>query len=78
MCACLKRRWRPTLLLDLDLQFGSLAHSLDVLPTHSHTDVLQQIDTLDSVARYLVAHAGQLSINTLKLRLSAIAQLANC
>ena len=39
-----------TLLLDLDLQFGSLAHSLDVLPTHSHTDVLQQIDTLDSVA----------------------------
>ena len=39
-----------TLLLDLDLQFGSLAHSLDVLPTHSHTDVLQQIDALDSVA----------------------------
>ena len=39
-----------TLLLDLDLQFGSLAHSLDVLPTHSHTDVLQQIETLDSVA----------------------------
>ena len=39
-----------TLLLDLDLQFGSLAHSLDVLPTHSHTDVLQQIDSLDSVA----------------------------
>ena len=39
-----------TLLLDLDLQFGSLAHCLDVLPTHSHTDVLRQIDTLDSVA----------------------------
>ena len=39
-----------TLLLDLDMQFGSLAHCLDVLPTHSHTDVLQQIDSLDSVA----------------------------
>ena len=39
-----------TLLLDLDLQFGSLAHSLDVVPTHSHTDVLQQIDSLDGVA----------------------------
>ncbi|MGF0237811.1 site-specific integrase [Rhodococcus sp. IEGM1300] len=30
--------------------------------------------TADSVARYLVAHAGVLSINTLKLRLSALAQ----
>lgn len=30
--------------------------------------------TGDSVARYLVAHAGVLSINTLKLRLSALAQ----
>lgn len=30
--------------------------------------------TSDSVARYLVAHAGELSINTLKLRLSALAQ----
>ncbi|MDI3271531.1 site-specific integrase [Pseudomonas sp. AL03] len=30
--------------------------------------------TSDSVARYLVAHAGVLSINTLKLRLSALAQ----
>ncbi|NWB26561.1 site-specific integrase [Pseudomonas gingeri] len=30
--------------------------------------------TGDSVARYLVAHAGLLSINTLKLRLSALAQ----
>jgi integrase len=30
--------------------------------------------TADSVARYLVAYAGALSINTLKLRLSAIAQ----
>ena len=33
--------------------------------------------TSDSVAHYLVAHAGQLSINTLKLRLSAIAQWHN-
>jgi len=30
--------------------------------------------TADSVARYLVEHAGVLSINTLKLRLSALAQ----
>ncbi|AMB85033.1 recombinase [Pseudomonas agarici] len=33
--------------------------------------------TGDSVARYLVAHAGLLSINTLKLRLSALAQWHN-
>ncbi|MDF9907470.1 UNVERIFIED_ORG: hypothetical protein OKW15_005426 [Pseudomonas reinekei] len=33
--------------------------------------------TGDSVARYLVAHAGVLSINTLKLRLSALAQWHN-
>jgi len=39
-----------TLLLDLDLQFGSVAHYLDVLPTHSHVEVLQQIDEMDSVA----------------------------
>jgi pilus assembly protein CpaE len=39
-----------TLLLDLDLQFGSVAHYLDVHPSHSHLDVLQQVDELDSVA----------------------------
>ncbi|MDM8349826.1 AAA family ATPase [Pseudomonas sp. sp1636] len=39
-----------TLLLDLDLQFGSVAHCLDVVPAHSHVDVLQQIDEMDSVA----------------------------
>jgi integrase len=33
--------------------------------------------TADSVARYLVAHAEELSINTLKLRLSALAQWHN-
>lgn len=33
--------------------------------------------TSDSVARYLVAYAGSLSINTLKLRLSALAQWHN-
>ena len=39
-----------TLLLDLVLQFGSVAHCLDVQPTHSHMDVLQRIDDLDGVA----------------------------
>ncbi|WP_289536024.1 AAA family ATPase [Pseudomonas sp. SO81] len=39
-----------TLLLDLDLQFGSVAHSLDIAPTHSHVEVMQQVDGLDSVA----------------------------
>src|SRR3990167_7576867 len=38
------------LLLDLDLQFGSVAHYLDVQPNHSHVEVLQQIDEMDSVA----------------------------
>ncbi len=33
--------------------------------------------TSDSVARYLVAHAGVLAMNTLKLRLSALAQWHN-
>ncbi|NWL75555.1 hypothetical protein DM872_01635 [Pseudomonas taiwanensis] len=39
-----------TLLLDLDLQFGSVAHYLDVHPSHSHLEVMQEIDGLDSVA----------------------------
>lgn len=39
-----------TLLLDLDLQFGSVAHYLDVQPSHSHVEVLQQIGDMDSVA----------------------------
>jgi pilus assembly protein CpaE len=38
------------LLLDLDLQFGSVAHYLDVHPGHSHVEVLQQIGDMDSVA----------------------------
>ncbi|WP_375739112.1 AAA family ATPase [Pseudomonas boanensis] len=41
---------KSTLLLDLDLQFGSVAHYLDVQASHSHLDVLQQVDELDSVA----------------------------
>ncbi|MCW3148901.1 AAA family ATPase [Stutzerimonas stutzeri] len=41
---------RRTLLLDLDLQFGSVAHCLDMHPTHSHMEVLQRIDDLDAVA----------------------------
>ncbi|MCO6059620.1 AAA family ATPase [Pseudomonas sp. MOB-449] len=41
---------RNTLLLDLDLQFGSVAHYLDVPAPHSHLDVLHQVDELDSVA----------------------------
>lgn len=39
-----------TLLLDLDLQFGSAAHYLDVQPSHSHVEVLQQIEGMDRVA----------------------------
>ncbi|MDP3848065.1 MAG: AAA family ATPase [Pseudomonas sp.] len=39
-----------TLLLDLDLQFGSVAHYLDVQPSHSHVEVLQQIEGMDNVA----------------------------
>ncbi|PAU53796.1 AAA family ATPase [Pseudomonas indica] len=39
-----------TLLLDLDLQFGSVSHYLDVHPNHSHVEVLQQIDDMDGVA----------------------------
>ncbi|MDH4582110.1 hypothetical protein E8F20_09545 [Pseudomonas sp. BN415] len=41
---------KGTLLLDLDLQFGSVSHYLDVQTPHSHLDVLQQVDELDSVA----------------------------
>src|SRR3990167_4955854 len=38
-----------TLLLDLDLQFGSVAHYLDVQPSHSHVEVLQQIARLTGI-----------------------------
>ncbi|MBU6959104.1 AAA family ATPase [Pseudomonas sp. CVAP len=55
MLACnlahqLSIRGGRTLLLDLDLQFGSVAHCLDVQTPHSHVDVLQQIEALDNVA----------------------------
>ncbi|MFC5695761.1 AAA family ATPase [Pseudomonas sp. GCM10022186] len=46
----LSTRGGTTLLLDLDLQFGSVAHYLDVQTAHSHLDVLRQVDELDSVA----------------------------
>ena len=46
----LSSRGGTTLLLDLDLQFGSVAHYLDVQTAHSHLDVLQQVGELDSVA----------------------------
>lgn len=46
----LSARGGSTLLLDLDLQFGSVAHYLDVHTAHSHLDVLQQVEELDSVA----------------------------
>lgn len=46
----LSARGGSTLLLDLDLQFGSVAHCLDVVPAHSHMEVLQQIEEMDSVA----------------------------
>ena len=49
-----------TLLLDLDLQFGSVAHCLDVVPAHSHVEVLQQVEALDSVAlRGFCSHFSQ-------------------
>ncbi|MBS7601201.1 AAA family ATPase [Pseudomonas sp. RC2C2] len=55
MLACnlahqLSIRGGRTLLLDLDLQFGTVAHCLDVQPTHSHMEVLKQVDELDSIA----------------------------
>ncbi|SDZ19179.1 AAA family ATPase [Pseudomonas sp. NFIX28] len=55
MLACnlahqLSTRGGRTLLLDLDLQFGSVAHCLDVVPAHSHVDVLKQVESLDSIA----------------------------
>lgn len=45
------------LLIDLDLQFGSVAHYLDVQPNHSHVEVMQRIGELDSLAlRGFCAH----------------------
>lgn len=38
------------LLLDLDLQFGSVSHHLDVAQSHTQLDVLQQIKEMDGVA----------------------------
>ncbi|MEF9672696.1 AAA family ATPase [Pseudomonas sp. MWU13-2100] len=39
-----------TLLLDMDLQFGSVTHYLDVAQSHSHLEVLQQVEAMDGVA----------------------------
>ncbi|MPQ65928.1 MULTISPECIES: AAA family ATPase [Pseudomonas] len=39
-----------TLLLDMDLQFGSVTHYLDVAQSHSHLEVLQQVEEMDGVA----------------------------
>jgi pilus assembly protein CpaE len=39
-----------TLLLDMDLQFGSVTHYLDVAQSHSHLEVLQQVADMDGVA----------------------------
>jgi pilus assembly protein CpaE len=55
MLACnlahqLSLRGGRTLLLDMDLQFGSVAHCLDVLPAHCHVEVLRQVEELDGVA----------------------------
>ncbi|TBW34358.1 hypothetical protein E0E54_14415 [Azotobacter chroococcum] len=55
MLACnlaqqLSTRGGSVLLVDLDLQFGSVAHYLDVLVQHSHVEVLKQVHELDSVA----------------------------
>jgi len=64
-----------TLLLDLDLQFGSVAHCLDMQPTQSHMEVLQRIGDLDGVALHgfcshfsptldvLGGRAGELCLN---------------
>ncbi|MFJ2366814.1 AAA family ATPase [Pseudomonas sp. NPDC087697] len=39
-----------TLLLDMDLQFGSVTNYLDVAQSHSHLEVLQQVEGMDGVA----------------------------
>jgi len=39
-----------TLLLDMDLQFGCVTHYLDVTQSHSHLEVLQQVEDMDGVA----------------------------
>lgn len=45
------------LLIDLDLQFGSVAHYLDMQPGHSHVEVLQRIEEMDGIAlRGFCAH----------------------
>ena len=50
LVAVMNAKGGNTLLLDLDLQFGSVAHYLDVHPAHSHVEVLQQIGEMDGVA----------------------------
>lgn len=47
------------LLVDLDLQFGSVAHYLDLQPGHSHVEVLQRVDEMDGIAlRGFCTHYG--------------------
>jgi pilus assembly protein CpaE len=51
-------------LLDLDLQFGSLAQYLDLKPEHGLMSVVELVDQLDSVAidAYMTKHASGLRL----------------
>ncbi|WP_417534626.1 AAA family ATPase [Marinobacterium stanieri] len=57
-------RLRKVVLVDLDLQFGSLSHYLDLNPQRGIKQALENVDELDSVALggYLATHVSGLKV----------------
>lgn len=58
------RRDRSVVLVDLDLQFGSLSHYLDLNPRRGIKQALENVDELDNVALsgYLASHVSGLKV----------------
>ncbi|MFK4027520.1 MULTISPECIES: AAA family ATPase [Stutzerimonas] len=57
-----------TLLLDMDLQFGSVAHAFDVNPAHGPVEVLQRVDSLDGVALHGFCNHFSATLDVLGVR----------
>lgn len=59
-----QRRRRKVALLDLDLQFGTVALSLDIEPSHGLREALESVDRIDSLFmdRMMVQHSDRLFV----------------
>jgi pilus assembly protein CpaE len=66
------RRKRRVALLDLDLQFGSVALSLDLEPTHGLREALENADRIDGlyIERSMIQHSESLFVMSSEEELS--------